>query len=359
MTVGSNTDDKSIYGGDLYSTSNSWSQGTVTYNTAPAAGVKAGSVTGAVDLNTSYLFDATPLVTGDGTTSFMVKSTSGDGARYFSSEGGTTTTAPQLQVTCSSGSGDTIAPSQPGGFSAPSPTSSSVILQWTASTDNVGVTGYRLYRDGAPLSTVSGSTLSYTDATVSPSTAYTYQVSAIDAAGNESAKASLTVTTPAAGGTGSFTFTATDDATVDASQPATNLGSASRITVDNSPVNDALVKFTVSGLNGCTVTSARLRLTVGSATDDKSAYGGDVYSTSNSWSQSTVTYNTEPAAGTKTGSVTGSVALNTSYLFDVAPLVSGDGTVSFLVRSTSSDGARYFSKEGGTASTVPQLLVTC
>jgi hypothetical protein len=53
------------------------------------------------------------------------------------------------------------------------------------------------------------------------------------------------------------------------------------------------------------------------------------------------------------------VNLNTSYLFDVTPLVTGDGTVSMVIKSTSGDGARYYSKEAGTPSQVPQLQVTC
>ena len=57
--------------------------------------------------------------------------------------------------------------------------------------------------------------------------------------------------------------------------------------------------------------------------------------------------------------MTTAVALNTSYQFDVKPLISGDGTVSMMVKSTSGDGARYFSKEGGTTAQDPQLQVTC
>jgi chitodextrinase len=355
LTVGSGTDDKSVYGGDVYGTTNGWSQGTVTYNTAPAAGTKAGSVSGAVANDASYLFDVTPLVTGDGTVSFLVKSTNADGARYLSQESGTATTAPQLQVTCGT-TVDSTAPTRPGSLTASSPTGSAVTLNWAASTDNVGVTGYRVYRGGSPPATVDGSTLTYTDSTVSASTAYTYQVTAVDAAGNESTPASVSVTT---GASGTLTFGATDDATVDASRPTIPLGAGSRITVDNSPVDDALVKFTVSGLNGCAVTAAKLRLTVGSAADDTSVYGGDVYGTTNGWSQGTVTYDTAPAAGTRAGSVTGPVALDTAYLFDVTPLVTGDGTVSFRVKSTAGDGARYVSTEGGTTGTGPQLLVTC
>jgi hypothetical protein len=245
---------------------------------------------------------------------------------------------------------------------ATAPSSSLVNLTWTASTDNVGVTGYRIYRNGAattPLATVGAGTTSYSDATATPNTAYTYQVSAVDAAGNESNKASATVSTPSAGGT--LTFAPTDDATVDSSQPTVNFGTNSRLTVDNSPVNYSLLKFTVAGTGGCPITAAKLQLTVGNGTDDKSPYGGDVYgTTTNTWTQSTVTWSTAPVAGaTKVGSVPTAVNLSTSYLFDVKQLVTGDGTVSMLIKSTNADGARYYSKEGGTTSQAPQLQVTC
>jgi hypothetical protein len=125
-------------------------------------------------------------------------------------------------------------------------------------------------------------------------------------------------------------------------------------------VNWSLLKFPVSLPTGCTVKTANLRLTVGSNTDDKSVYGGDLYGTTNSWSESSVTWNGRPAATSSTpiSSVAGAVALNTSYLFNVTPLVTGSGTVSMELQSPNSDGARYFSKEAGTA-TAPQLQVTC
>jgi fibronectin type 3 domain-containing protein len=363
LTVGSNTDDKSVYGGDVYgAASNSWNESSVNWNTAPAAGAKAGSVPTAVALNTSYLFDVKPLITGNGTVSMMVKSTSGDGARYYSEESGTATQDPQLRVTCGSGGGsDTTAPSQPGNLTGTAANSSRVDLSWNASTDNVGVAGYRVYRNGSstPLASLGGSTTSYSDTTVASGTTYTYQVSAVDAAGNESSKTSVSVTTPSSGGT--LTFSPTDDATVDSSQPTANFGGSSRLTADNSPANYALLKFDVSGTSGCSISSAKLRLTVGSNTDDKSVYGGDVYgAASNSWNESSVTWNTAPAAaGAKVGSVPTAVALNTTYLFDVNPLITGNGTVSMIVKSTSGDGARYYSEEGGTTAQDPQLHVTC
>jgi hypothetical protein len=76
-----------------------------------------------------------------------------------------------------------------------------VRLTWTASTDNVGVTGYKIYRNSSLIGT--SATNSYTDDTASPSTSYNYTVSAYDAAGNESAQSSSkAVTTTVMSGLG-------------------------------------------------------------------------------------------------------------------------------------------------------------
>jgi chitodextrinase len=276
---------------------------------------------------------------------------------------GNVSAASAAATVSTTGAPDGTPPSQPGNLTATAASSSQVNLTWSASSDNIGVTGYHVYRNGTQLQTPTPPDATpptaYTDDTAQPGTAYTYQVSAVDAAGNESTRAGATVSTPSAGGT--LTFSPTDDATVDSSQPTVNFGTNSRLTVDNSPINYALLKFTVAGTGGCPITAAKLQLTVGNGTDDKSPYGGDVYgTTSNTWTQSTVTWNTAPAAGpTKVGSVPTAVALSTSYQFDVTPLVTGDGTVSMVLKSTNSDGARYYSKEGGTPGQVPQLQVTC
>ncbi|MFD0672790.1 fibronectin type III domain-containing protein [Cohnella sp. GCM10027633] len=92
---------------------------------------------------------------------------------------------------------DTTVPSAPTGLSSPSKTSTSVNLSWTASTDNVGVTGYEIYRGGTLATTSTGT--SATVSGLSPSTTYSFTVKAKDAAGNLSAASSaLSVTTNAA-----------------------------------------------------------------------------------------------------------------------------------------------------------------
>lgn len=91
---------------------------------------------------------------------------------------------------------DTTPPSVPTGLAVSAVTTNTVDLTWTASTDAVGVTEYRLYRDGTLLdSTVD---LSYSDAGLTPSTDYSYTVSALDGVGNESAQSAPVVGTTSA-----------------------------------------------------------------------------------------------------------------------------------------------------------------
>jgi chitodextrinase len=72
---------------------------------------------------------------------------------------------------------------------------SRVDLSWSASTDNVGVAGYEVYRDGVPIG--STTTAAYIDSTVSSSAQYTYVVSAYDTSNNYSSMfGSVSVTTP-------------------------------------------------------------------------------------------------------------------------------------------------------------------
>lgn len=102
----------------------------------------------------------------------------------------------------SSGGGDTTAPSVPSNLAVTGVTASSASLAWSASTDDVAVTGYRVYRNGVQVGTADGT--SFTDTGLSASTPYTYTVAAVDAAGNASARSSgVTATTSSGGSTGS------------------------------------------------------------------------------------------------------------------------------------------------------------
>ena len=91
---------------------------------------------------------------------------------------------------------DTTPPSQPTGFTAVAAGSTGANLSWTASTDNVGVTGYVIRRNGTQIATPTAT--SFADTGLSAGTTYTYTVVARDAAGNVSSAATASVTTASA-----------------------------------------------------------------------------------------------------------------------------------------------------------------
>ncbi|MEV8634163.1 carbohydrate-binding protein [Streptosporangium sp. NPDC051023] len=101
---------------------------------------------------------------------------------------------PALWKVTTGGPTDPTPPSVPGNLRVTATTSSSISLAWDASTDNVGVTGYEVYRGTTLVTTATGT--SYTDSGLAASTSYTYTVRARDAAGNRSeASAPVTGTT--------------------------------------------------------------------------------------------------------------------------------------------------------------------
>jgi acid phosphatase type 7 len=415
----------------------SWTEGGVNWNNAPAGSTALGQL-GAVAVNTWYERDVSQLVTGDGTVSIDATSTSSDGADYSSKEGAAGL-APQLVVTTSSAPPDTLAPTVPTdlGASAVGPTrvdlswsasgddvgvagykvfrdsvqigssptpsftdrtalpdnsytyavaafdaagnqselsapasattpadttppsapasltatasgSNQVNLSWSASTDDVGVASYEIDRDGTPIGTSSAT--SFTDTGVQPSTTYTYTVAALDSAGNRSGdSAGATVTTaPLAT---NFTFTPTADAYLDSGLPSSNFGAATTLRVDNGPAQESLLTFTVSGVAGRAVSSARLRLYCTNA----SAIGGDLRRVADTtWREQTVTWANAPAADPTPFGSLGRVTVG-SWVEVPVPFVTADGTYSIRIKTTSSDGSFYSSKEGGFP---PQLVVT-
>ena len=261
---------------------------------------------------------------------------------------------------------DIAPPSKPGTPTPTAVTATSVDIAWTASTDNVGVTAYRVFRDGVQLAQLPDTPTVFHDSGLAPGSTHRYTTKAVDGAGNASAESgALTVSTPT-GGVSALAFAPTDDATIDSANPAVNMGTTNRITVDSSPVNDLLLKFTVTGTGpgtGCpTIRAATLRLTVGSTVNDNSPKGGDFRAAANSnWTEADVTWNTAPAAsaGPPVASISTPVALGTAYLVDLSPLVTGNSTFTIRATGNSSDGARYFSRNGNPATVAPELEISC
>jgi len=103
------------------------------------------------------------------------------------------TVAIDTTVRTATTSTDIESPGAPNNLRAITVTDSLVGLGWDTAIDNVGVTGYRIYRDGSLL--IISTTLSFDDSSVTSATEYVYAVTALDEAGNESTASEISVTT--------------------------------------------------------------------------------------------------------------------------------------------------------------------
>jgi hypothetical protein len=104
-------------------------------------------------------------------------------------------------LSLATGPADTSAPSVPQHVTASATSATSAHVSWDASSDDVGVAGYDVFRDGSKVKTMSGAARSFDDTSLSAQTSYSYTVDAFDAAGNTSDRsAAAGVTTPAGGG---------------------------------------------------------------------------------------------------------------------------------------------------------------
>ncbi|HEY2175358.1 MAG TPA: alkaline phosphatase family protein [Mycobacteriales bacterium] len=180
----------------------SWSETGITNANAPATGAALSSVS-SIAKGARTSFAVTGAVAGNGAVSFALTSTLQKAVAFSSREAGGAG-GPQLVVESTATPPDTTAPSPPSGLTATAG-DTKVSLGWGAATDNVGVTGYRVYRrnpDGtwptAGTGSTAASTRTFTDTGLANGTAYTYRVTAVDAAGNQSAPSTTASATPQA-----------------------------------------------------------------------------------------------------------------------------------------------------------------
>jgi chitodextrinase len=145
-----------------------------------------------------------PGQSGSWTLNVTASPSASDGAYAFSSvapfvmssEGSFTAAIPFTYVL--STPADSTPPTAPGSLTASATGAAVVNLAWTASTDNVGVAGYRLFRNGSDITPYTPITSpSFTDHAVAPGMSYSYDVEAFDSKANLSAASSaVTLTTP-------------------------------------------------------------------------------------------------------------------------------------------------------------------
>jgi len=173
------------------------------------------------------------------------------------------------------GTVDATPPTAPGALVATAASDTEIDLSWNASTDNVGVSGYRVYRslDGTTFSLVATTTLpGLADVGLSSSTPYTYRATAVDAAGNESTPSNtatattgtptVTVTSPNggeswAGGTShALTWNAAFLANVKLEYSSDN-GATWTVIANSVPASSGSYPWTVPGL---ATSQARVRI---------------------------------------------------------------------------------------------------
>ncbi|MFC5405544.1 fibronectin type III domain-containing protein [Cohnella soli] len=182
---------------------------TISYLNGDASRTAQMSVNGGTAV--TLTFPGTGSWTTLGTVMTQVQLNAGNNTIKFSNSSGWAPDFDRIQVSAGSGgSGDTQAPTAPTNLAVTGKTSSSMSLSWTASTDNVGVIGYDVYRGGNYVGTTTATT--YTDTGLAASTSYSYTVKAKDAAGNISGASNpVTDTTSASGGGSSLLLDNFDD----------------------------------------------------------------------------------------------------------------------------------------------------
>jgi hypothetical protein len=139
---------------------------------------------------------------------------------------------------------------------------------------------------------------------------------------------------------------------VSSAYPTKNYGTLTSIRVDDSPIVNSYIRFTVSGLNGASITSVKLRLY---ANSNGSAGIKALAVADNTWGETSITYDTAPAMGSTlatSGGVTGGFWIT----LDVTSYVTAEGTYSFGVITPGSTAISFASRESG--ANAPQLVVS-
>ncbi len=336
-----------VDGPAVYATNPAWTETAINWNNRPPRTSTAHDDKGAIAANTWVEYDVTPLVSGDGSYSFNLVGASSDGVDFRSRE--TLAERPELVVT--TGAPDSQQPTPPTNLGATVRSASQVDLAWQAAGDNVGVTGYRVFRNGTAIATL-GVTTAYSDTGASPATHYSYEVRALDAAGNVSDPSNVaTADTPGLGAV--MTISPEADARVHEASPSTNYGTAYLRANGGSELDvETFLRFAVSGVPAGGVQSAKLRLYAYNGTVD----GPAVYTTGTAWSETAVTWSTRPARTSAAADDKGAVPVNTWVEYDVTPFVTGSGSYSFTIATTSNDGIDFYNREAATLR--PELVVT-
>jgi hypothetical protein len=152
-----------------------------------------------------------------------------------------------------------------------------------------------------------------------------------------------------------LTLNASADAYVAADAPDTNFGAATNLTVraasSTKPEALAYVRFTVTGL---TRPPSGVSLQLYSYA--QTASGVQVYTSGSDWTESGVTWNTAPARGTTLVANMQNLVTNQYAAADVSSVVTGNGTYTFAITTTSTLSKQFASRE--VAASPPRMLIS-
>ena len=193
---------------------------------------------------------------------------------------------------------------------------------------------YNLYRDGQIVSAHTPSRQgSYLDTNIIAGRTYEYEISSVDGNGKEGPRSDpVVITVPPL--SSSFSVPAEADAYVDSETADTAYGELGQLQVDGSPDVRSYLRFTVRGIEPeDEIKSAVLRLIPYS---DGEFTAHDVED--DTWSETTINYNNAPPLGAELGT-------SSDAAVDVTSLVTGNGTFSFALTTTSPTLAKFFSRE--------------
>ncbi len=338
--------DSSRTGGRVFAiSSSSWAE-SMTWNTRPAIDGAQLASFGAVAAGNWYEVPLTPgAVSGDGTISLGLDSTSSDAATWGTRE---FTEKPQLVVDVqgSAANAPPVARAAATPASGAAPLAVSLSSAGSSDPDGDPLSYYWQFGDGSPGSTAANPSHTYS----APGT-YSAALTISDGQGNsDSETVTIEVRNPPPTAE-TLTFTPEADTWVDSSRPTTAFGGSSQMRVDTSPASQSFVRFRVAGIAGRQISAVRLRL----HQRDSSRTGGRVFAiSSDSWLES-MTWNTRPAIDGAELATFGEVSAGNWYEVPLgAGTVSGDGVVSLAIDSSSSDGSTWSTRE---YTEKPQLLV--
>jgi chitodextrinase len=355
---------------NAYSVSNtSWTETGITWSNKPSAGTTVLASATVIDETPQwYELDLTSYIqaeksAGHNTVSVALKgSQQTESIGIFNSDEDSSD-QPELVVTANT---DIVSPTAPSNLSSTGKTKTSVSLTWTASTDNTGVTGYRILQDGAFTGSTTGT--SFTADGLSPNTAYAFTVKAVDAAGNESAASNTVNVTTDSDTSATTILSASADAFVhDGSDSDVNFGSSQVLHVKNGAGDgnhrETYLAFDLSSLSG-SINEAKLRLYGSWNNTTNSNIAVNAYSVTDSWDESELTWDNKPAAGASI--IASTVIIDTTprwYEWDLTSYIQGqlsaqNDTANVVLTGSQQTGSIALFHSAENPSNKPQLLVT-